>query len=419
MASLEYIDFKPWRETIHGESVTWEPDTLSRSIPRLPQIFWNNGAGWDEANHWALEKATQVRIETAWALMKHVCAYASFLEAKELDWRHFPMRIGDRTIVRFRGHLISQMDRGSLASSTARARMNAVIQFYRHADAHDFITPETPMWREKSVVIPYYDSVGFKRILVRVKTDLAIPNRARPGVTLEDGLTPLRSEHMVELLRHAKSRRLTELHLMLLTGFFTGARIGTITTLRIENLEKALPDPYMKGFFLLRVGPGTRVATKFNVEGNLLVPDFLLKALKDYAYSPRRLLKREAKAKPSHRSVLFLTVRGNPYKQSSIARLMTDLRRETIAAGLKFMKRFKFHQTRATYGTWFMTIALSVTTEANAIALVKGAMLHKNEAYTLRYVRFIGVSKGKEEAAAAFTAAFTGMRNRNWDDFRA
>lgn len=416
MANLEYIDFKPFREVIEGNSLTWELDKLSRAIFRLPQLFWENGAGWAEANYWALDKATDFRtdIETVKALMKHLYAYAGFLEEHMLDWRHFPMRIADRAIVRFRGHLIEQIDQGSLASSTARARMAAVIQFYRHADAHNFVNHESPMWIDRSVVIRYFDSVGFKRGVDRVTSDLAIPNRSRPGIRLEDGLTPLRTEHMEQLLRFTSDDELEELHLMLLVGFFTGARIETITTLGIQNLEQAMPDSFMKGFFLLRVGPGTGVATKFDVEGNLLVPDFLLASLKAYAYSPRRLL-RESKASKPHRSTLFLTKYSAPYNQGSIGRLMTNLRRSALNAGLKFMERFKFHQSRATYGTWLMQLALSVTSEANAIELVKGAMLHKHESTTFTYVRFIGVSKGKAEAAEAFTKAFTGLSCRDWN----
>lgn len=420
MANLEFIDFKPLREVIHDVSLAWESDNLARAIPKLPQLFWENGSGWTEANYWALYKATDPKtdIETVKALMKHLYAYACFLEEKELDWRHFPLRLADRAIVRFRGHLIGQIDHGSLASSTARARMSAVIQFYRHADANGFVSHESPMWKDRSVVIPYYDTVGFKRALVRATTDLAIPNRSRPGMKLENGLTPLRTEHMERLLGFTSNNGLEELHLMLLTGFFTGARIETITSLSISNLEQALPDPFMKGFFLLRVGPGTGVATKFDVEGNLLLPDFLLSALKAYAYSPRRLL-RESKASKAHRSILFLTKYGAPYTQGSIGRLMTNLRRAAVNAGLKFMERFKFHQTRATYGTWLMRLALSVTTEANAIELVKGAMLHKHESTTFGYIRFIGVSKGKAEAADAFTKVFTGLSSRDWSAIHA
>ncbi|WP_191090279.1 site-specific integrase [Dechloromonas sp. CZR5] len=400
-------------------------DPTGRAISRLPQIFWESGEGWAEANHWLLEKATTVgiKIKTVVSLGKHLYSYAVFLEnpqeeRERLDWRHFPVRLADRAVVQFRGHVIKQIERGSLASTTARARMSALIQFYRHAAAHDFVTPETPMWNEKSVVLPYYDSIGFKRALVRIKTDLSISNRARPGTTLEDGLLPLSESHMTELLKFSSCSQTIEMHLMLTIGFFTGARIETITTLRIEDLEQACPDPSIKNFFLIRVGPPTSVATKFSVEGDLLVPDFLLRALKEYGYSTERL-KREAKAAPEYRSVLFLTSRSRPYSGESQRRLMTDLRRDAIRAGLKFMQRFKFHSTRATYGTWLMKLTLAVTTVPAAIEFVKNAMLHKDEATTMRYVRFLEVTKGKQEASAAFSAAFTGLHNRNWDQFSA
>jgi integrase len=420
MARLEYIDFKPWREVIENSSVGWVLDTSARAVPRLPQIFWSNGDGWPEANHWALEKATQmsISIQTVQSLMKHLHAYADWLEVVGMDWRHFPIRLSERVTVRFRGHVVEEMARGSLSSSTASARMRALVQFYRHCNAQRFIDPGGAMWVEKPVVLNYYDPVGFKRSILRITTDLAIRNTARPGVRLEDGLTPLRSEHMEQLLRLTAKECLEELHLMLTTGFYTGARIGTITTLRIENLEGAVPDPYLKGFARLPVGPGTGVSTKLNVSGDLLVPDFLLDALKAYAYSPRRL-KREAKSNPSNRSVVFLTNRGNAYAQASVNREMTELRRKALKANLRFMERFKFHQTRATYGTWLMTLALRVTTPAAAIEFVKSAMLHKHEVTTWGYIRFLEVSKAKQEMADAFTHAFTGIGARDWDGHHA
>lgn len=421
MASLEYIDFTAWREVIDGEgTVTWERDPLSRQIDDLPQLFWQNGEGWIEVNHWALERAAdrRIKLETVKTQLKHLRAYAQFLEEQKLDWRHFPIQLASRAIVRFRGDLVEQIERGSLTSSTARSRIGAVIGFYRYADAHKFISPESPMWREKSVVIQYYDSIGFKRSLTRAVTDLAIPNRSRPGVRLEDGLLPINEAHMTQLLDFTSREETQELHLMLTTGFFTGARLGTITTLRIENLEQAHPDPFMKGFFLLRVGPGTGVATKFDVEGDLLVPDFLLEELKRYAYSTPRL-KRETRAKPADRSILFLTTRGRGYSSKSIDRLMTGLRRDCMRAGLKFMARFKFHQTRATYGTWLMKLALGVTTVAAAVAFARNALFHKRESTTFGYVRFLENSKGKQEAAEAFNQAFTGLGNRKWDEFDA
>lgn len=420
MASLEFINFEPWREAVEGGGGSWERDKLARSFDLLPQIFWESGEGWAEANHWALEKISNQSVvpETIKALMKHLHAYASFLEEHELDWRHFPIRVADRAIVQFRGELMGQLARGSLASSTARARMSAVVQFYRHASFHDFINPKSLMWQEKSVVIAFYDAVGFKRSMARVTTDLTIPNRTRPDTALEEGLFPLSETHMIELLKFMAENSTQELQLMLTIGFFTGARLGTITTLHIEDLDQARPDPSMKGFYLVRIGPGTEVETKLSVAGYLLVPDFLLDSLKRYAFSTERL-KREMRAKPKDRSIIFLTKRGNRYGSNSISRLMTDLRRNAVRSDMKFMMRFKFHQTRATYGTWLMKLVLGVTTVSTAIEFVKNAMLHKHESTTFRYVKFLEMSKGKQEAAEAFNKAFTGLKMRNWDQFDA
>lgn len=420
MASLEYIDFKRWHEVATTDGINWEVDRIAPPIPHLPQLFWKDGDGWAEANHWAIEKVTNhgAHLDTAKGLMKHLHAFACFLEEHNLDWRHFPTRLSERAVVRFRGDLLKQIEQGNLASSTARSRINAVVQFYRHAAAYDFVSPTTPMWRDRQVVIRYFDSAGFKRSLTRITTDLAIPNRSIVGVRLEDGLLPLSDAHMTELLRFTAGEETTELHLMLSTAFFTGARLGTITSLRIENLEQARQDVYMNGFFLIRVGPGTGVATKFNVEGDLLVPGMLLDELKRYAYSTERL-QREKKAAQTQRSILFLTSRGMKYSNNSVSRLMTGLRRSAVSANLRFMERFKFHQTRATYGTWLMKLALSVTTAASAIEFVKNAMLHKRESTTFTYVKFLDANKGKQEVAQAFHEIFTGLRKRNWDTFDA
>ncbi|MNJ53092.1 hypothetical protein D3C77_484670 [compost metagenome] len=221
MAYLEYVDFQPWREIHFASPSNWEHDQLGLRIPELPQIFWENGESWTEANLWALEKLVNQRrdIETAKALMKHLHRYACFLEDAKLDWRHFPTRKSERAIVRFRSDLIRHIHMGSLAASTGQARINATVQFYRFAAAHELISPTTPMWHEHPIVVSYCDSRGFKRELQRATTDLTIPNRPSPGIRLEDGLTPLSDSHMTDLLNLTARHETRELHLMLTIGF--------------------------------------------------------------------------------------------------------------------------------------------------------------------------------------------------------
>jgi integrase len=421
VANLEIINYKPVREIVEDGNVRWAPDRLARPIDRFPQIFWESGEPWHEANHWALTKATSSKgghIKTVTSLMKHLAAYASWLESQELDWRHFPTRKKDRALVLYRGELIGQRDRASLAPSTVHARMAAVIQFYRHAQIYGFVQRHSPLWEDRQVVVPYFDSVGFERALMRISSDLTIPNISRHGLRLEDGLTPLRTEDVTKLLEFTKEQGLQEINLILCVGVVTGARIETITTLGVKNIENAYPDAQTPDTYRLRVGPGTGVKTKFDVSGELLVPRFLINDLKAYAYTMQRL-RRQAIASEANRGLLFLTTRGNPYEAGSFNRLMTDLRRRAVSADLRFMTSFKFHQTRATFGTWLMGVALRVTNTKAAVTFVRDAMLHKDETTTFLYVRFIEQEPVKAEIANEFSAAFSGVIKRDWNQYCA
>lgn len=421
MAHLERIRHTPMRLVILDGIGHWERDVALRVIDELPQIFWDDGSSWLEANHWALTKATGITGSdpgTVKSLMKHLCDYANWLEFEHADWRHFPVKASAGTLPRYRGELIARRKNGLALPSTTTARMNAVIQFYRHAFAHALVGRRSPLWRDELVVIRYFDDAGFSRAVSRVKSELAIPNRTRAGEWLEDGLTSISINHAKDLLSFTASQNLDEMNLMLSLGFFTGARIGSISTFSVRNIEGAMPDESMHGFHRLPVGPGTGIETKFDVSASLLVPSFLIQALKQYAYSMRRL-KRQALASKDNRGILFLTTRGNSYGPQTFNRLMTDLRRRAMLAGLTFMKSFKFHQSRCTYGTWIMTIALGVTNEANALSFTKNCMLHKKESATLRYIRFIQKAPIKALMANEFTAAFSGISNRDWSKFEA
>ncbi|MFZ7338109.1 site-specific integrase, partial [Comamonas jiangduensis] len=341
MANLEFIRYIPVREITNGDSLSWELDKMAKVVDGLPQLYWGDGLPWSEANHWALTKVRSMRgnsLKTTVALLKHLSHYASWLEHSKLDWRHFPEEAASRPIVQFRGELIRQRDElGLLMPSTATARMSAVLQFYRHAQVHGFVQRNSPLWIDRQVVHGFYSNTGFARTMLVTVSELAIPNRGRYGDVLEDGLTPLRPEHASELLEFTKQQELMELHYLLSLGFLSGGRFGTLATLKVRHIEEAVTDYSMQGFRRIRVGPGTGVKTKYDVSGDLLVPSFLIEALKGYAYSMQRL-RRQAKASPEHKDLLFLTARGNPYSLQSFSRLMTDLRRRALVAGLLFMQ---------------------------------------------------------------------------------
>lgn len=413
MATLEYIYYIPHRSEFDAGMVKWVADKVCRSVDRLPQIFWQNGETWREVNLWGLEMARNrdVKLITVISTMEHLHKYADWLEQTQIDWRHFPQAKAERVLVRFRGHLIDERDADALKPSTTTARMNAVIRFYRFAEGKSFISREAPKWQDRQVVLHYFDTAGFQRTMTRVTEDISIPNHARLGFRLEGGLLPLTQQHKLELLEFAHHNTSPELYLMLMTGFFTGARLGTIITLHTTALDNAVRDPALKGMWLVKAGPGTGISTKFDVSGDLMIPDQLMAHLRAYVTS-RRHLDRVIKADDGNKRLVFLTRFSAPYKDKSVDREMVDLRRAGQAAGLKFLQKFKFHQTRATYGTWLMKLCLEVGSVKAAIEFVKNAMFHKHETTTFGYVKFNEKSKEGIAIEKAFAESFMGLSTR-------
>jgi integrase len=426
MASLELIHYVPHQATVSPNGkVTWQLDRACRPVHYLPQIFWRDGSPWSEANQWAHQRATtgKTDIKTVQSNLSHLYKYAEWLELTDLDWRHFPMLERDRVLIRWRKHLMELRDKyGLLAPSTATQRMNATIQFYRHAKVHGWIGRDSPMWQDRQIVQRFHDSHGFERTMLLSTTDLAIPNRARHGLRLEDGLQPLTRSQMHELLRFTRTEQNAprEIHLMLMLGFFSGARIETIASLRRGTLEKALADPDAPGVMYLFVGPGHSplVATKFDVAGRIMVPAWLLDELLDYMSGSKRL-RREATAKPENKDLLFLTRFGRHYADresssgTSIGRAMVDLRRDATAAGHKFAQHFHFHMTRATFGTWLTSLLLEKGHNVKAVlTFVSDAMLHKDLETTLKYISFVEQTPIKIDVANEFTQTFLGLSSR-------
>ncbi|MBI3776000.1 MAG: site-specific integrase [Gammaproteobacteria bacterium] len=430
MASFELIEYVPHRCSVADDGkVTWERDTECRPIKHLPQLFWADGTPWLEANLWAHERATSGKtdLKTVNSNMRHLHKYAEWLEVEGLDWRHFPMLERDRVLIRWRKKLMEMRDKyGLLAPTTATQRMNATIHFYRYARANDFIGRDAQLWKDRQVVHRFHDAVGFERTMLFSSTDLAIPNRARHGLRLENGLTPITKAQMHELLDFTQEEGNTspELHRILQLGFFSGARIETIADLKKGSLDNAVADPAVPGVVYIAVGPGHQphVATKFDVQGRILVPEWLLHDLSAYVSDPRRLA-REALAPQKNKDLIFLTRFGGRYAEresasgTAVGRAMVDLRRAATSAGLTFMKHFHFHMTRSTFGTWLTATLLEKGYNVKAVlTFVSDAMLHKDVETTLRYIKFVEQTPIKIEVANEFTEVFLGLSTRLGND---
>jgi integrase len=390
----------------------WIPDE-SRSPKTKYTIFWSDGELWMEAHRYLAER--RAKPETIRSNANDLRAYADWLEANNLHWLHFPIRREDRCLDRFRGYLIKN---SSGTSAVPSRRMNAVVNFYKWAKAKGLIDKQLDTWEDQQVAVTFFNPTGFQRTAGVWTTDLRIPHRKANITTLEDGLLPLSAADRDLLLAYLKdnpTEQNTILHAMLTLGFFTGARIGSIRSLRIENLLNAIPDPTFipepahpeNLLLLVAAGPGTGIDTKFDVPGNLRFLSAIHSFILDYAETNVTRLKRQAKAKKADKSHVFLTKDGKPYSEGSVNTAIFDLRKALVRDGLTQFHDFKFHQSRATCGTELARLHMA-NSDADAIEHVKDWLMHKDARTTWTYIKFLKSTQAARKANIAFTNQFLG-----------
>lgn len=168
MAHLESIRFVPHRSQIISGGVRWEHADWEPSIDGLPQIFWESGAPWREANLWLHKRATSDGVDTSTvqAGANGLLTYAKWLEANSTEWWDFPQRKSERCLIRYRKALIQTRDCGELAPSTATQRMRVVVAFYKWLAESGLIASQWPMWKDQTVGVRVADNVGFERTLL-------------------------------------------------------------------------------------------------------------------------------------------------------------------------------------------------------------------------------------------------------------
>lgn len=414
MAHLANVNISGYHaEEIEG-AIRWTPASTP-VVPR-PYLFWSNGTAWREANLWLSQRAPEVDRKTLISNASSLKAYASWLELENMDWWFFPLQKKNRCLWRYRGALVRARDNGEIATTTAAQRIRVLVAFYRWLLEAQLFDPGRPLWRDRHVEIVLSDTEGFSRTVHARSTDLAIPNRRAKGEQLEDGVMPVSAKVRNEILSFAKKHASSELYLMLLLGFFTGLRLGTICDLKVQTVLGATPDPHASGIYRLSVGPQARppISTKHQVNGYVAIGEHLLELLRNYAGSTTRL-RREASAPTEKKDLLFLTRRANGYAERGLDRSpainveLFRLRQKARSSSTSCMEHFRFHQTRATFATQAAATAMSSLGPVAAIGFVRELLLHRYESTTLRYIRFVEKYPIKESLSNEFTESFMGL----------
>jgi integrase len=394
-------------------------------VEGAPLVFWEDGTFWSDANDFLYARmgrvtSRELHLRTVQAEGVALHAFAKWLEVEGCDWRESPVRREMRPLVRYKAALLhasasSRGAPGALRRSTAAARMRVVLHFYRWARSQGVIEPIDLEEFNSSVRV--FDEHGFRYSKPVLSSNLLIRSSKPHGDDgrLEGGAHPVSAVVQEQLLSVARLTSPFELYLMLQVGFLTGMRLGSICSLKIQTLERAIPLEGTDLALTYCVGPEAcpPVSTKFGRTGRIIIPAMLHDDLLVYSASARRA-QRERKAAPEDKDILFLTRGGRRFVTTGLNRsptvnaLMTTLRQRASSQGVS-AQGFTFHCTRATFATRFAELGVALNKVDEAVAFLKEVMLHKDEATTWRYIRYVHNETARGDLADRFTRETFGL----------
>jgi len=409
----------------------------------FPVLIQSNGEPWGIGNLYLttkLQREIDYEPRTFRGIADHLLDYLRFLEEESLDYLHFPTNDRLKVTYRYRQRLIDFSSSGQLSSSTASARINAVINFYRgvvHWNLVDDIQIENVAFTEIKKYISVTTAHGTPKSLRINSHNLAIqsPKNQLQAEYINDGgtLRPLSFEEQSNML-DALLESPREYQLMLYFSLFTGARIQTVGTLRIRHLDGALDS---SGHLRVPIGAGTQIDTKRGKRMTLLVPAWLVKDLRIYVNS-KEAKKRRARSYygDSAENYVFLSNSGAPYYTSkqeilersrartnehdaaifrtkspitqdggSLRKHIREMLLPRIRREIPNFQDFTFHELRATFGMNLLESQLRQLGEQGITAgleYVRQRMGHANVKTTMQYLQYKSRLKWKQSIQHEF-----------------
>lgn len=370
-----------------------------------------------------LQQTVQYNCKTFASIANQLVDFQRFLEDEKLDCLQFHNIKQFNAAFRYRTRLIDQINAGLISASSARGRINAVVNFYRLLVAENLVDHQRYGMPFEDVYkyIMVDNEFGARRQLAIKSHDLAIhvPAKAHNSEAIVDGgeLSPLFvKEQAIVLTALQKSSR--EYQLIFYLALFTGARLQTICTIRIKCLFNRESDSH--GFIRLPVGAGTGIDTKFQKPMTLLIPNWLVQDLKIYIKSEQAQQRRQkSNYGDSDENYVFLTKLGTPFYTSKAEQQeltekikASDLfgsklklyEGEAVRSYLKMVllpeirltepqfQSFKFHDLRASFGINLLESQLQHLPEGHnhltAVEYVQARMGHSNISTTLQYLNY-------------------------------
>ncbi|MGG5288648.1 tyrosine-type recombinase/integrase [Pseudomonas shirazensis] len=398
--------------------------TSNEILYNFPILLDNQGQPWDIANLYLIHRyhhTLNYNHRTYASIADHLLDYRRFLDSEDIDYLHFPKLKQLKSTYRFKKHIEGEIDSGRMTLDTGKKRMSGIHRFYKNILKFKLIDPDLIVEAPYEEVIRYIETTtdfGLKTFITVSSSDLALQGSKAlpdPDFIYDDGKTkPLTMQDQMVLLEALKKCD-RAYQLLFYLAIFTGARLQTLSTIRICDLNRQLD---YEGNLRLPVGAGTGIDTKKKARMTIIIPGWLVDELKIYIQCSVAQGRRESSYYgDSESNYIFLTSKGTPFytsKQEMKERLTGDTTStnfgqpyshtegEAVRQFLQTLirdiqktspdfERFKFHDLRATFGMNLLEDELDRPDRKPITAileLVQQRMGHRNKEITLQYLNY-------------------------------
>ncbi|MBE0463919.1 MAG: hypothetical protein ACTIDY_08495 [Halomonadaceae bacterium] len=320
-------------------NLDWNPQSKRfESTPDLmledfPVIYQSDGTPWDLGNlylYWWWNNNADYNaksISTIKRKAKHLLHYLQWLEDSQSLERPYHvfyapkgLRPRQRVTYQYKRYLQSLYLDNTNALSVVKGKAAEVAQFYMFLNQYNLQPPDMP-----KIEGHFYRIKQAKRFTPRgtahqiVYTDIHITEsmlKENDSETIggEDGkvrpLSTKEKDWVLEGLETLGDRQMQLIHWL---GLYSGARKQTICTLTVDSIKEAYIAYQGSAEARVKVGPGTGIDTKNNVNYVLRIPFGLVKAV--YNWIVRSPIYKERRAisfyGESDQNYCFLTKNGN------------------------------------------------------------------------------------------------------------
>jgi integrase len=384
-----------------------------RNLGALPTLFSVNYEFVSEVNSYFFDLKATNKLKDISSNARALLKYWSFLEASNLKWDHFPPLKKLKPTYLFRSYLLSEIEENRLSQSTANTYINHIKSFYMwamHEGILHIANEKQAPFKIETVQVQNTGMLAHIQPTFSVNTsDLRIRVAKDSQSKRVRSLSPLSQESLALVSSHL-SKVSEELKLQFFLGVQLGLRIQEASTLTVDSLNAAIPLAGSEHRYEMPLGPSTGVKTKYGKERYVEISAQLLTYLRNYLISERRLNrlnklysklaaikcgklvlekeKYDALIRCEKFEPVFISQQGNPVDKSVVSARWTDLRTLIRIKHPDFNHRF--HDLRATYGTYRLSDLLNAGLQASeALELLMGWMGHNDESTTWKYLHYL------------------------------